>query len=871
MDGKIKKWIAVALVIAITLMPLGVFAEEFGSGVAATCDEAYYGMLDYYGNLQEGSIVKSYVLNGADTIKDYGKYDEVVNLTDDTEPTYENGVTTFKFKEGSAPDHFYFQGTTTEPYEVLPWTISLQYQLNGVKTAAEDLAGEKGVVTVELNIVPNDAASQYAKNNYILMATTMFNQNDILSLKAEGAQVQLVGNLRTVIFAAMPGEERHFTMEVGTDSFEFMGFTFLVLPATLAQLDMLSELQEDKDDIEENYKKLKGSIDETLDAMQAMAQPLRSSAEGLDELNSARAILSSDKDTIYDDVDRANADLQQFIIYIDPLYSDLEEASKTITEAKGELQSLMDTTNSLKTDISDFQDLLKKTKKDTENARKNTKDARANIKTLQKDLKDLKTLVKNIQSTRSSVRELRTNLSKTKGISQIDGVSADTAQIKQLIQAYETLNNDTNNARTYLDALYNAGAVSPSGIDVNKAFVMVLMQNMGITQEQAATLATAYAAQDMETLSAMAAAFGMDVQTLTGALGQAYTGAQTMASQLTPLVGVYLANGGASADFSKMSFKTFVKNILIAQGSSEASAEENASVLDLLYSYSKNGEDIAAMDALIDEMGGAIVSINDTIDDVNSQMDSIKDPTVDLLKDVEDALKDMDVLLDLIDDADDTADSLQDATEDIDELLDHVDEIVDQTNKSMDKGVTMIDQLDDLHKTLNDYEPTLQKALKNMQNITTHSSAAIRNLSMLIDDTQALAKKVDGPLDSGTEKSLTSLSLTLRKTADAMDTVKNVRSAKDTLTSIIEDIWDEHSGDLDNLLNMDNKAAPQSLTSTENPTPTSIQYMIRSQEIKIDDTAEKEAEAAALKKKTFFGRVGTMFQDIGSAFTNAFK
>lgn len=34
-------------------------------GVKPTYDEAYYAMTDYYGNLTEGSVVKSYTVNGA--------------------------------------------------------------------------------------------------------------------------------------------------------------------------------------------------------------------------------------------------------------------------------------------------------------------------------------------------------------------------------------------------------------------------------------------------------------------------------------------------------------------------------------------------------------------------------------------------------------------------------------------------------------------------------------------------------------------------------------------------------------------------------------------------------------------------------------
>ena len=85
-----------------------------------------------------------------------------------------------------------------------------------------------------MNFVPNENASSYAKNNYTLEAMAVFNQDDILSLNAKGAQVQLVGNLRMVLFLCLPGEEQHFTIEVGTNDFSFGGMTFLMVPATRA-------------------------------------------------------------------------------------------------------------------------------------------------------------------------------------------------------------------------------------------------------------------------------------------------------------------------------------------------------------------------------------------------------------------------------------------------------------------------------------------------------------------------------------------------------------------------------------------------------------------------------------------------------------
>ena len=179
------------------------------NGVSPVYDEAYYAMTDYYGNLTEGSVVKSYLTNGYSTLTDYGQYDEVLNLTDGTVPSSAGGMTTFRFDAGTAPSHFYFEGKTTRPFEALPWTLAVSYKLNGVPTRAEELAGKTGVVEINLDAIPNPDAIEYARNNYTLEAMAIFNQDDILSLEAPGAQVQLIGNLRAVLFIGLPGEECH--------------------------------------------------------------------------------------------------------------------------------------------------------------------------------------------------------------------------------------------------------------------------------------------------------------------------------------------------------------------------------------------------------------------------------------------------------------------------------------------------------------------------------------------------------------------------------------------------------------------------------------------------------------------------------------
>lgn len=353
------------------LMVLGsIPAAAIGDGVTATYDEAYYAMTDYYGNLTDGSVVKSYRTNGIATLTDYGDYDEIINLTDGTAPARNGGKTTFRLDEKALPGTFYFEGKTTKPFQQLPWTISMSYTLNGVPTKAEDLAGQAGVVEIRLDIVPNGRASEYARNNYTLEAMAIFNQDDILSLEAPGAQVQLIGNLRAVLFLGLPGEECHYTIRVGSEDFAFGGLTFLMVPATLSQLEEIAKLSERKDDLEENYNKLSGSIDSLLDAMTAMTGSLNASANGLEQLNKARGIFSDGKGVIYSGTDALREDLSNLADVLEPVEGQIEALSKTITDSKSTLRSMTNTVSDLKGDLKDVESALRDLEDGTGDVRK---------------------------------------------------------------------------------------------------------------------------------------------------------------------------------------------------------------------------------------------------------------------------------------------------------------------------------------------------------------------------------------------------------------------------------------------------------------------------------------------------------------------
>ena len=131
-------------------------------------------------------------------------------------------------------------------------------------------------------------------------------------------------------------------------------------------------------------------------------------------------------------------------------------------------------------------------------------------------------------------------------------------------------------------------------------------------------------------------------------------------------------------------------------------------------------------------------------------------------------------------------------------------------------------------------------------------------------------KSTGAMLDDGTKQTLEGLAAVLRSTAKTMGTAGQIKDAKTSICDIIEDTWDEYTGDVNNLLLMDATAEAVSLTDSRNPSPESIQILIRTQEITMLDEDEREAEAAAEVQTTFWGRVAQMFKDFWAAITGLF-
>lgn len=693
--------------------------------------------------------------------------------------------------ESVAPTHFYFQGTTAQPFQDLPWALSVSYKLNGVAMKAEDLAGKTGVVEIDVDAIPNKSAGDYVRHNYTLEAMAIFNQDDILSLEAPGAQVQLLGNLREVLFIAFPGEEGHFSIRVGAEDFSFGGMTFLMVPATLSQLDEIAKLAEKKEDLENNYDKLSGSLDTLLDSLANVSGSLYSAANGLDALNSASGTVSAGKGAVYDAADAALTDLDSLVEAMEPLSGELTVASKAVTEANEVVRELSKQTVSLR-------DELDQLKKDLNAIGDSRDDLLAVIHNLDLMRSSLNTLATRLNNASYAPTITTTNLDATVGgFSQAKQLYAPYTNYAAAIKAASSISDET--AKT--TAMQTALATTITGI----------LKSQGMTDEEVSALLTAKAGSlTSETITTMASSFSGFCSTLAALAGDdTDTG-----KQLAKLADLYSDDGDA------MKF-----------------------LMD-------SSDDLAAATSEIE------TNITNGIATANSTITNLTGPTAAVVRELS---------------------ALCDTIGELDDLIYSADATVTLAASDTAKIKSILNQIEALQTLLDAYEPETLRALDELNTASNELTATARDTNAFLRSAEDLLQNAGTQLDAATRQSLASLAAALRSTGAALGESNGVLGAKDTITDLIEDTWSDYTGDVNDLLEMDANATIVSLTDPRNPSPQSVQVLLRTQEIKTAADAPVAVSATTVSASssdaaasTFWGRVAAMFTSMWCAVIGLF-
>ena len=357
MKMKYKRIMAAGMVFVMLCTGTGT-APVYGAQPSVDVDETMYVNLDYYGRVDKINVVKGVGLNGQTEFTDYGTYENVINMSNSIEPVLGDGMVTWQLPEDQR-GRFYFKCSVDKGMMVLPWDFDVSYKLNGVPMDGDKLAGASGLIEINVKAEPNDNAGEYYRNNMMLMVAVPVDMSKFYSVEAEGSQTQNLGETTAVVFTALPGEDGDYTVRIGTDSFETIGVIMAMVPGTVEDLEHIKDLKEAKDTWQDAGDELYDSLEQLAKSVENMRQGVNQVRQGMDSAESARQKWSNSKDSILAGNDQTLAALTSVSQQMDTMIPHLQTAKDCAEVVHSSMNDIVNTLGDMQDPLRKLQTRLK--------------------------------------------------------------------------------------------------------------------------------------------------------------------------------------------------------------------------------------------------------------------------------------------------------------------------------------------------------------------------------------------------------------------------------------------------------------------------------------------------------------------------------
>lgn len=203
-------------------------------------------------------------------------------------------------------------------------------------------------------------------------------------------------------------------------------------------------------------------------------------------------------------------------------------------------------------------------------------------------------------------------------------------------------------------------------------------------------------------------------------------------------------------------------------------------------------------------------------------------------------------------------------------LLDDVADTAKYTSELTDSLEMLTEDTAALYDSMDSYYPDLQAALDDSEELMNRTTEALNTSLSTAAIVQNTLKNSSDNLDAATRDSIRGTLELLDKSLSVLDSTASIRHAGVTMKEAIDKEWDDLDGDT-RFLNMDPNAEKVSFTSDENQEPESVQIILRTAEISLDDDDElldAESEAAS---QSPLRRIWNVLVKMWKAFVEIFK
>lgn len=761
--NKLRRVTATALLLSFAL-------PQCAQAAAPTVetDETVYINMDYYGAPTNTRIVKGVNLNGHTEFTDFGDYKDVYNMSTFDEPTLKEGSVYWKLDTDK--NRFYYECIPNDTVNIqMPWNFDVAYKLNGVPVEADQCAGASGTIQMDIHAVPNTYASDYYKNNMMLVCATGIDMSKALSIDAPGAQIQSFGTYKLVMFMGLPGEENTFTVRIGSNDFESMGLIMFMTPATTSALDIMSSMRDIKDRLENSGDNLYTGVSSMLSTMQAVQGSLSSMSTGISGIDQVRKQLIKDRGTLDPRTDAALNALDELTGKSDSLIPELNSAKETLTSLNATTSSILTTLEESGKDIPEYQKLLN----------------------------DVKTSLGNLEDLFDDLDDETDNSSWT--IARIRSASED------LQKELKALRDDLDNLSDELGKFTEDGNKNPLETEVGQSLKQYA--NNMTAQGGAGTYSVIYQ--------------------------QTYQQAYQQARQQ-----------GVEEDPAKETAERVAKQAAgsAATAAAKSEAMNNAEALAALMTGIKNGSK--------DVMNSTQHMISQT-NSVIDKMSNLLNATNLLLKDLED----------IADVFDEYKGLPQDFTQEGKKLT-------ELANGSLDRVNKMLADIPALRESLDSLTKTATSSIDKTTDLMNSTKKALSTSYDLVNTANSVLRSVRSQADASTQATIDSLLDTLGKLSGSTASGQ-MQTATDSIHSAVKDAETDLEDDT-NVLNIDTSADLESVTSSMNPSPSSLQFILRTEEISVDDDDDDGTSDQDAADEGVFARICNIFKKLFTAITGVF-
>lgn len=832
----------------ILVAPMTAYAGQ----ATADVDETLYLNLDYYGNISDANVVKGINFNGTSSYTDFGDYLKITNMSDEQKPEIKNGSVTFeKNKNGK----FFFQGELKPDKIKAPWTFDITYKLNGVVTDADQIAGASGLVEMDIDCMPNKSVSKYMQDNMMLFVAIPVDIQKCYSVDAPESQTMTLGQYTGIVFTALPGQEGHFQVRLGTDKFESVGAIFAMTPGTVGALNKIKDVKDIKDDFRDDTNAMLDDFDNVLDDVTDVSAQLKITNQILEQLQSGKNKIHGNAQVIFDGNDVAIQDLRDLNGTLTPLNDDLKTAQWMVYDVNQNLNTLdsdlMDSSaklKSLSTKLKRLGSSMSGTSIDNLQIQDMSEEIHGVTSTLGQVNNDIKNLTdsENRKDFKASASEVTTNAAlshvknHTEGVSATDAAAAEEV-VKKVQRAAELAQSDPSSTEEYVPEIVTA-CTNAVKTEFEKA------QRKTPEKELAATVMTALG-RDLSAMNAAAQ------QTVVGVVTGLYNMGITDTTTIAEAVGAALTDMASGGDGS-----TALAPYLSDSPKGQEVKEQAVKAVLAQATATTLGRDKAS--AYLGHVNDLTKLQNDAKDLENTAIgknaSQLADHVNGLTGAIEEILKATDGLVDS-DAAENLVDYINSVTSDLNEIMDNGGAVAFDAAKTLNTLRSVISDIDELIGIMNAYYGDVQKTLEDSENVLTQIQKTSGDAATALQNLNSTFRSAEPDFSAAADNSFKVGHMAIDNTNKIVDDTKDFKSTGRNLRDTINNKLDEEEAD-NNFLNMDPEATKVSLTSDQNQEPTSIAIICRSDEISVSDDTTKTLDAEVPDASTtLLGRIKAVF------------